>query len=155
MRRLYGVNDERTQMAKIRYLQMKDDTQRLICRTGNRDKLFEVMICYGVHEKLVRLIERIYDGSIVNFELEKVTNGWCKSDSGMHSVSPGSLLACVRPCNYPLDGTSIKKVRVLLDTSMGLMHGQLCLQVRLLCSSHVTLVIKHRCDHRREFSRQH
>ena len=30
---LYGVNDERTQMAKIRYLQMKDDTQRLICRT--------------------------------------------------------------------------------------------------------------------------
>ena len=33
MRRLYGANDERTQMAKIRYLQMKDDTQRLICRT--------------------------------------------------------------------------------------------------------------------------
>ena len=31
MRRLYGVNDERTQMGKIRYLQMKDDTQRLIC----------------------------------------------------------------------------------------------------------------------------
>ena len=33
MRRLYGVNDERTQVAKIRYLQIKDDTQRLICRT--------------------------------------------------------------------------------------------------------------------------
>ena len=33
MRRLYGVNDERTQMAKIRYLQMKDDTQRLIWKT--------------------------------------------------------------------------------------------------------------------------
>ena len=33
MRRIYGVNDERTQMAKIRYLQMKDYTQRLICRT--------------------------------------------------------------------------------------------------------------------------
>ena len=33
MRRLYGVNDERTQMAKIRDLQMKDDTHRLICRT--------------------------------------------------------------------------------------------------------------------------
>ena len=31
MRRLYGVNDEKTQMTKIRY--MKDDTQRLICRT--------------------------------------------------------------------------------------------------------------------------
>ena len=33
MRRLYGINDERIQIAKIRYLQMKDDTQRLICRT--------------------------------------------------------------------------------------------------------------------------
>ena len=33
MRRFYGVIDDRTQMAKIRYLQMKDDTQRLICRT--------------------------------------------------------------------------------------------------------------------------
>ena len=39
----------------------------------NRNKLFEVMRCYGVHEKLVRLIERIYDGSMVKFELEKVT----------------------------------------------------------------------------------
>ena len=27
MRRFYGVTDERTQMAKIRYQQMKDDTQ--------------------------------------------------------------------------------------------------------------------------------
>ena len=33
MRRLYGVTDERTQKAKIRYLQMNDDIQRLICRT--------------------------------------------------------------------------------------------------------------------------
>ena len=41
----------------------------------NRKKLFEVMRCYGVCEKLVRLIERIYDGSMVKFELEKVTTG--------------------------------------------------------------------------------
>ena len=33
MRRLYGVTDERTQIAKIRYLQMKYDTQMFICRT--------------------------------------------------------------------------------------------------------------------------
>ena len=33
MRIIYGVNDERTQMAKIRCLKMKDYTQRLICRT--------------------------------------------------------------------------------------------------------------------------
>ena len=48
-----------------------------------RKKLFEVMRCYGVHDKLVRLIERIYDGSMVKFELENVTTGWCKSDSGV------------------------------------------------------------------------
>ena len=33
MRTIYGVNDERTQMAKKRYLQKKDYTQRLFCRT--------------------------------------------------------------------------------------------------------------------------
>ena len=44
-------------------------------------KLFEVMRCYGVHKNLVRLIERIYDGSMVKFELDNVTPGWCKSDS--------------------------------------------------------------------------
>ena len=33
MRRLYGVTDDRTQMTYISYLQMKDNTQWLICRT--------------------------------------------------------------------------------------------------------------------------
>ena len=37
----------------------------------NRKQLFEVMRCYGVHEKLVSLIERILDGSL-KFELENV-----------------------------------------------------------------------------------
>ena len=36
----------------------------------NRKKLFEVMRCYGVHEKLVRLIERIYDGSMAGCALK-------------------------------------------------------------------------------------
>ena len=54
----------------------------------NRKKLFEVMRCYEVHEKLVRLIQRIYDGSMVKFELEKVTTGWCKSDSGVRQGCP-------------------------------------------------------------------
>ena len=39
----------------------------------NRNTLFEVMRWYGVHEKLVRLIERIYYGTMVKFELVKVT----------------------------------------------------------------------------------
>ena len=58
----------------------------------NRKKLFEVMRCYGVHEKLVSLIERIYDGMMVKFELEKVTTGWCKSDSGVRQGCPLSTL---------------------------------------------------------------
>ena len=58
----------------------------------NRKKLFEVMQCYGVHEKLVRLIERIYNGSMVKFELEKVTRGWCKSDSVVRQCCPLSPL---------------------------------------------------------------
>ena len=57
----------------------------------NRKKLFEVMRCYGVHEKLVRLIERIYDGSVVKFEQVKVTTRWCKSDSGVRKATPCHL----------------------------------------------------------------
>ena len=34
----------------------------------NRKKLFVVMRCYGMHEKLVRLIEIIYNGAVVKFE---------------------------------------------------------------------------------------
>ena len=33
MRIIYGVNDERTQMAEIRYMQKKDYSERLICMT--------------------------------------------------------------------------------------------------------------------------
>ena len=58
----------------------------------NRKKLFEVKRWYGVHEKLVRLIERIYDGSMVKFELEKVTTRGCKSDSGVRHGCPLSPL---------------------------------------------------------------
>ena len=57
----------------------------------NRKKLFEVMRCYGVHDTLVRLVERIYDGSMVKFEMDKVMTGWCKSDSGVGSAAPCHL----------------------------------------------------------------
>ena len=36
----------------------------------NRNKLFEVMRGYGVQEILVDVIERIYSGRMVKFELE-------------------------------------------------------------------------------------
>ena len=45
-----------------------------------------------MHESLVRLIKRIYDGSMVKFEREKVTTGWCKSDYGVRQGCPLSPL---------------------------------------------------------------
>ena len=45
-----------------------------------------------MHERLVRPIERVYDGSMVKFELENVTTGWCKSDSGVRQGFPLSPL---------------------------------------------------------------
>ena len=58
----------------------------------NRKKLLEVIICYGVHEDLVRLIKRIYDGSMVKFELENVSTGLCKRDTGGRQGCPLSRL---------------------------------------------------------------
>ena len=49
----------------------------------NRKKLFVVMKFYGEHEKLVRLIAIIFYGSVVKFELENMTTGWCKRDTGV------------------------------------------------------------------------
>ena len=40
---------------------------------------------------LVDVIERIYDGSMVKFELESIMTPWCKSDYGVRqgcSMSP-------------------------------------------------------------------
>ena len=37
-------------------------------------------------------IERIYDGSMVKFELESIMTAWCKSDSGERQGSPLSPL---------------------------------------------------------------
>ena len=58
----------------------------------NRKKLFEVMRGYGVQEKLVDVIERIYDGGMVMFEMEDIMTGWCKNDSGVRQGCPMSAL---------------------------------------------------------------
>ena len=65
----------------------------------NRKKLFEVMRGFGVYENLVGLIERIFVGSMVQFELEHMRAGWCKCDPGVRQCSPRSPLLfniCVR-----------------------------------------------------------
>ena len=54
----------------------------------NRKKLFEVMRGYGVQEKLVNVIERIYDGDMVKIKQEGIMTGRCKSDSGVRQVCP-------------------------------------------------------------------
>ena len=58
----------------------------------NREKLFELMRGYGVQEKLVDVIESIYDGGMVKFELEGIMTGWCKSDSSVRQGCPLSPL---------------------------------------------------------------
>ena len=72
LERLIELGKGRKEEISVAFLDMEKAYDRM-----NRKKLFEVMKCYGVHEKLVRLIDRIYDGSMVKFELEKVTTGWC------------------------------------------------------------------------------
>ena len=58
----------------------------------NRKKLFEIMRDFGVHEKLVSLIERVYQENMVKFELGEVMTGWCRSDSGVRQGCPLSPL---------------------------------------------------------------
>ena len=54
----------------------------------DRKKLFEVMRGYRVQEILVDVIERIYNWSMIKFEMESIMTGWCKSDSGVRRSVP-------------------------------------------------------------------
>ena len=47
---------------------------------------------YGIHEKMASLIERVYRGNMVMFELGNVVTKWCKSKSGIRQGSPLSPL---------------------------------------------------------------
>ena len=66
-----------------------------------------------MHENLIRLIERIYDGSMVKFELEKVTTGWCKVILELDRAAPCHLsvrelgkviINCVHGVKYAVVG---------------------------------------------------
>ena len=54
----------------------------------DRKKNFKVLRAYGIHEKLVSLIERVYSGNKVKFEFGNVVTGWCKSESGVRQGCP-------------------------------------------------------------------
>ena len=82
------------EMAKVRkeclyvaFIDMEKAYDRI-----NIKKLFEVMRGYGVQEKLVDVIERIYDGGMVKSEMEGIRTGLCKSDSGVRQGCPLSPL---------------------------------------------------------------
>ena len=42
------------------------------------------------------VIERIYNGNMIKFEMESVMTGWCKSDSGVRQGCPLSPHICER-----------------------------------------------------------
>ena len=57
----------RKECLMVAFIDMKKAYDRV-----NRKKLFEVMRGYGVQGIIVDVIERIYDGSMVKFELESI-----------------------------------------------------------------------------------
>ena len=67
-------------------------------------KLFEVMRGYGVHGILVDVIKRIYNGSMIKFEMGIVMNGWCKSDSGVRQAGVSLISVIIQHivvyCDY-------------------------------------------------------
>ena len=63
------------------------DMEKAYVRVDRR-KLFEVMPGYGVQLLLVDVIERIYNGSMIKFEMECIMTGWYKSDSGIRNGCP-------------------------------------------------------------------
>ena len=86
LKRLIEMVKGRKEEIFVAFLDMEKAYDRV-----NRKKLFKVMRCYGMHEKFLRLIERIYDGSMVKFELEKVTTGWCKMTLELGRAAPCHL----------------------------------------------------------------
>ena len=82
---------EMTRMRKIWLFVAFNDMEKAYDRV-DRKNLFEVLRAYGIHEKFVSLIERVYSGNMVKFELGNVMTEWCKSESGVRQGCPLSQL---------------------------------------------------------------
>ena len=92
LERMIEMTKVRKECLYVAFIDMEKAYDRI-----NRNKLFEVMRGYGVQEKLVDVIERIYDGGMVKFEMEGIRTGWCKNDSGVRQgcpLSPLLLIIC-------------------------------------------------------------
>ena len=91
-----------------------------VCRYGEivwsseKEELFEIVRCYGVHGHIVMPIERIYDCRMVKFEMDDITTEWSKSESGVRQGCPlspllyimyvGEFCNCVHGCLICSDG---------------------------------------------------
>ena len=75
LERMIEVANERKECLFVAFIDMEKAYD-----IANRKKLLEVMRGYGGQEKWVEVIERIYDGGMVKFELERIMTGSCKSD---------------------------------------------------------------------------
>ena len=91
LERLIEMVKGRKEEIFVAFLDMEKSYDRV-----NRKKLFEVLRCYGVYEKLVRLIEIIYDGSFsVNLASSAVTLAWSVHKSSGDNVGAVDEMMCV------------------------------------------------------------
>ena len=87
LKRMIEIAKVRKEFLFVAFIDMEKSYNRV-----DRRKLFEVMRGYGVQEILVDVIEGIYNGSMIKFEMESIMTGWCKSDSGVRQGCPLSPL---------------------------------------------------------------
>ena len=106
------------EMAKVRkeYLFVAFiDMEKAYDRVDRR-KLFEVVRGYGVQKILVDVIERIYNGTMIKFEMESIMSGWCKSDSGVRQGCPLSpLLFNIYVREFGMKVSACKQVKAGLN----------------------------------------
>ena len=87
LERMIEIAKVRKECLYVAFIDMEKAYDRV-----NRKKLFEVMRGYGVQEKFVDVIERIYDGGMVKFEMEGIRTRWCTCHSGVRQGCPLSPL---------------------------------------------------------------
>ena len=81
LERMIEMSKYRDECMFVAFIDMEKECERV-----NRKKLFEIMSGYGIHEKLVRLVERVYEENMVKFEYGGVRTGCCESKSGPYDV---------------------------------------------------------------------
>ena len=87
MERMIEMARSRKEEMYIAFIDMEKAYDRV-----DRRKLFEIIRMYGIDERLVSLIERVYEDNRVKFELGRHKTEWCNSESGLRQGCPLSPL---------------------------------------------------------------